>query len=88
MLVTELVPPSLLGLFVVVSIIAALVHRISRNHQKITLTFVVLVGISIWCGNDPFGEPFPGALTTIVVVSTVLQAALAAMAYWVRNVER
>jgi hypothetical protein len=86
MLVFELVPPTLLGAFVVVSILAALVHRISGNHQKVTLTFVVLVGVSLWCGSDTFGEPFQGALTIVVAVSTVLQALLAGAAYWVREV--
>jgi hypothetical protein len=88
MLVFEIVPPALLGAFVVVSILAALVHSISGNHQKVTLTFVVLVGVSLWCGSDPLGEPFPNALTIVVAVSTVLQALFAAMAYWVRDIKQ
>ncbi|MGZ0787275.1 hypothetical protein ACXM5X_30485 [Pseudomonas saponiphila] len=69
MSVFELVSPVLVCAFVVVSIVAALVHRISGNHQKITLTFVTLVALSLWCGSEPYGEPFPGALTFIVSVS-------------------
>lgn len=88
MLVFEIVPQALLGVFVVVSILAALVHSISGNHQKVTLTFVVLVGVSLWCGNDPLGEPLPNALTIVVAVSTVLQALLASMAYWVRDIKQ
>lgn len=87
MLVFELVPPLLIGIFVVVSILAALVHSISGNHQKVTLTFVLLVGVSLWCGNHPLGEPFPNALTIVVCVSTVLQALMAGTAYWVRDVK-
>lgn len=88
MSVFELVSPVLVCAFVVVSIVAALVHRISGNHQKITLTFVTLVALSLWCGSEPYGEPFPGALTFIVSVSIAIQAILAGVAYWVRDLEQ
>lgn len=87
MSVFELVSPVLVCAFVVVSIVAALVHRISGNHQKITLTFVALVTVSLWCGSEPYGEPFPGTLTFIVSVFTAIQAILAGVAYWVRDVK-
>lgn len=87
MLVFDLVPPALLGAFVVVSILAALVHSISGNHQKVTLTFVGLVAVCLWFGSDPLGEPFPAAITIVVAVSTVIQALMAAGAYWVRDVK-
>lgn len=88
MSVFELVPPTLVWAFVVVSIVAALVHRISGNHQKVTLTFVAVVAVNLWCGSERYGEPFPGALTFIVSVSIAMQAILAGVAYWVRDLEQ
>ncbi|WP_282366523.1 hypothetical protein [Pseudomonas sp. PS02290] len=87
MTVFELVSPALVWAFAVVSIIAALVHRISGSHQKITLTFVVLVAGSLWCVSGPNDEPFPGALTFIVSVSTAMQTIMAGVSYWVRDVK-
>ncbi|AVX93291.1 hypothetical protein PkP19E3_34760 (plasmid) [Pseudomonas koreensis] len=87
MSVFELVSPALVWTFVVVSILAALVHHISGKHQKITPTIVVAVALSLWSGSEPYGEPVPGALTFVVTVSTVLQALAAGVAYWVRDVK-
>ena len=82
MLIFEIVSPALVGLFMAATVAAAVVHRISGNHQKITMTFLVLVALVLWLGNDPFSEPFPGAIRAIVIASTVLQLVFACLAYW------
>lgn len=81
-----LVSPWLIGLFVVVSVLASITHKISGSYQKVPMTFVVMVGVSLWFGSEPYGEPFPGALTLIVWMATALQAVMAAVAYWVKDV--
>lgn len=83
----DLVSPVLVGLFVATTVAAAIAYQITGGHQKITLTFAVAVGAALWMVNDPWDEPFPGALNTIVGISTVLQAVLAALNYWLRNAE-
>lgn len=85
MLIFELVSPLLVGVFLVATVAAALVHRISGNHQKTTLTFLLIVGVALWLGNEPWAEPFPGAIKIIVILATVFQIVMAGVAYWVRE---
>jgi hypothetical protein len=85
MLIFELVSPVLVAVFVAATVAAAFVHWISGNHQKITMTFLVMVGVVLWLGNEPWAEPFPGAIKTIVVLATFFQIILAGLAYWVRE---
>lgn len=82
MLIFDLVSPLLVGLFVVVSVVAATVHHVSNGRQAVTMTFVVAVGVVLWCGNEPWGEPFPGAIKTVVILATVFQILMAGVAYW------
>lgn len=81
----EFVPITFVAFFAVATVIAAVVHRVSGNHQKITMTFLVVVLFVLWLGNEPHSEPFPGAIKAIVVLSTVLQLIFAGIAYWVRD---
>jgi hypothetical protein len=85
MLIFEIVPPVLVGVFMAATVVAALVHRISGNNQKITLTFLGVVGLVLWLGNEPWSEPFPGAIKAVVILSTFFQIVLAGLAYWVRK---
>ena len=85
MLISELVHPWLVGVFLVSTFAAALVHRISGSNQKITLTFLVIVMVALWLGNEPWAEPFPGAIRITVILATVLQITMAGAAYWVRD---
>lgn len=86
-MIFELVSPVLVGIFAVVSLLAMFIHKFSGSHQKVPLTFIVLVGFCLWFSDNPWSEPFPGALTFIVATSTILQALLAGLAYWVRDVK-
>lgn len=86
-MVFELVPPLLVGIFAVVSLLAMFIHKLSGSHQKVPLTFIVLVSFCLWLSDKPWSEPFPGALTFIVATSTFLQALLAGLAYWLRNAQ-
>jgi len=85
MLIFELVAPLLVGIFVAVSAVAAVVHHLSGDHQKVTLTFFLIVGVVLWLGNDPWAEHFPGAIKIIVILATVFQIVMAGVAYWVRE---
>jgi len=87
MLIFELVSPVLVGFFLVVTFLAVLLHRTSGTAQKIPMTFLGLVCLALWLGNEPGGEPVPGAIKTIVVIATCLQAFIACVAYacWGRN---
>lgn len=71
--------------FVIATVFAAVLHHISGGDQKITVTFAVLVGAMLWFGNEPYAEPFPGAIQTIVLIATALQALFACLAYIVRK---
>lgn len=84
-MISNLVPITFIVIFAAATLIAAVVHRVSGNHQKITLTFLGIVLVVLWLGNDPHSEPFPGAIKAIVIMSTVLQLAFAGIAYWVRD---
>lgn len=83
MLIFDLVSPLVIGAFVAVSALAAMVHYLSGNHQKVTVTFVLLVGVVLWFGN----EPFPGAIKAIVILASFLQIIWAGIAYWVRKTD-
>lgn len=85
MLIFDLVPPALVGVFFAVSVVAALVHRASRSPQKIPMTFLMAVTVVLWLGNEPWAEPFPGAIKTILIIATISQIIMAALAYWVRE---
>lgn len=85
MLIFDLVSPLLVGLFVAASAIAAVIHYRCSGNQKITLTFLMLVGVVLWLGNEPWAEPFPGAIKTIVFLATIFQIVMAGIAYWVRE---
>lgn len=81
----NLVPLALVVLFAAATVIAAVVHRVSGSHQKITMTFLIVVLVALWLGSEPHSEPFPGAIKTIVVLSTALQLIFAGIAFWVRD---
>ncbi|MDU4254562.1 hypothetical protein [Pseudomonas sp.] len=85
MLIFQLVNPWLVAVFLVITVAAAIVHKISGNHQKVTLTFVGIVGASLWFWNEPFAEPIPGAIKATLITATILQALFAGIAYWVRD---
>lgn len=71
--------------FIAATVFAVVLHHISGSHQKVTITFAVLVGAALWFGNDPYAEPFPGAIQTIVLIATALQFVFACLAYIVRD---
>ena len=85
MLIFDLVPPLLVGLFFASSAIAAVVHQLSGGHQKITMTFLVIGAVALWLGNEQGAEPFPGAIKTIVILASIFQLLMAGVAYWVRD---
>jgi len=84
-MIFDFVSPLLVGLFAAASAIAAVVHHLSGKHQKVTLTFLLIVGVVLWLGTEPWAEPFPGAIKIIVILATVLQLVMAGLAYWVRE---
>ncbi len=84
-MMSNLVPLTFVVLFAVATVIAAVLHRVSGNHQKITMTFLGIVLVVLWLGNEPHAEPFPGAIKAIVIFSTVFQLVFAGIAYWVRD---
>jgi hypothetical protein len=84
-MIFDFVSPMLVGLFGAASAIAAVVHHFSGKHQKITLTLLLIVSVVLWLGNEPWAEPFPGAIKIIVILATVLQIVMAGLAYWVRE---
>ncbi|MFJ7794653.1 hypothetical protein [Pseudomonas sp. NPDC096950] len=81
MLIFELVSPVLVGFFLVITLVAVLLHRASGTAQKIPMTFLGLVCLALWLGNEPYGEPVPGATKTIVIIATCLQTFIACAAY-------
>ncbi|HGA2320473.1 TPA: hypothetical protein ACIRVE_005089 [Pseudomonas putida] len=85
MTIFGIVSPALVGVFLIVSLMAAVVHHLAGSHQKITMTFLALVAVTLWVGNEPWAEPFPGAIKIIVVLATVFQIVMAGLAYWVRD---
>jgi hypothetical protein len=85
MLIFLLVDAGHLWAFVIATVFAAVMHHISGNHQKITMTFAAIVGASLWLGNEPFAEPFPGAIQAIVLIATCLQVLFACLAYIARD---
>ncbi|MNO06031.1 hypothetical protein D3C81_2276390 [compost metagenome] len=46
---------------------------------------MLIVGVALWLGNEPWAEPFPGAIKIIVILATVFQIVMAGVAYWVRE---
>lgn len=87
-MIFSLVSPAALLCFTVVSVVACIIHKISGSRQRVPLTFVGLVAAALYFGSDPYGEPFPGALTFIAWVSTFLQVMFAAAAYWIRDLNK
>lgn len=85
MLIFLLVDYGTVWWFVLATIFAAVLHHISGSHQKVTITFTVLVAAVLWFGNKPYAEPFPGAIQTIVLIATALQIVFACLAYIVRK---
>lgn len=85
MLIFLLVDYGTVWWFVIATVFAAVLHHVSGSHQKVTITFAMLVGAALWFGNEPYGEPFPGAIQAIVLIATVLQVVFACMAYIVRD---
>lgn len=81
MMVFELVSPVLVGFFLVITLVAVLLHRASGTAQKIPMTFLGLVCLALWLGNEPGGEPVPGAIKVIVMIATFLQAFIACVAF-------
>jgi hypothetical protein len=85
MLIFLLVDYGTVWWFVIATVFAAILHHISGSYQKVTITFAVLVGAALWFGNEPYAEPFPGAIQTIVLIATALQVLFACLAYIVRD---
>lgn len=81
MLIFGLVSPAIIGLFLVVTLVAVLLHRASGTSQKIPMTFFIIVLLALWLGNEPYGEPVPGATKTIVIIATCLQTFIACATY-------
>lgn len=88
MSVFGVVSPVLVGLFLIVSLMAAVVHHLAGSRQKVTMTFLALVAVALWLGSEPWAEPFPGAIKFIVILATVFQVVMAGVAYWVRDPKR
>lgn len=84
-MIFSLVPPVALIAFAVVSVLAFFVHARAGYGAKVPMTFVVMVAASLYAGSQPYGEPFPGALTFIVWAATAVQAAFAAATCWVKG---
>ncbi|MDZ4021010.1 hypothetical protein [Pseudomonas sichuanensis] len=85
MLIFELVSPVFWVVFLVATVAAAFVHWVSGNHQKITMTFLLMVGVVFWLGNEPWTEPFPHAIKAIVILATMFQIIFAGLARLVRK---
>ncbi|CJL78055.1 Uncharacterised protein [Streptococcus pneumoniae] len=72
--------------FFFVSVIAACVHRYSGNHQKCTITFLLLGGVTLWMREDWEQMPHIFSADTQLVIWTVLQAIFAGIAFYVRDI--
>lgn len=87
MTVFQLVSPWLFGLFIVVTTLAVVVHHFNGGHQKIPLTFVIIVGVTLWAGNYPLNPSTPRVIAAVVILSTILQGIMAGVACLVHEPE-
>jgi len=71
--------------FFVVSVISACVHRYSGNHQKCTMTFLLLGGLTLWMREDWEQMPHIFSADTQLMIWTAFQALFAGLAFYVRD---
>lgn len=71
--------------FMGATVVAVVLNHISGAHQKVSVAFAALVYLVLWLGNEPYAEPFPGALEASVLIATMLQLVFAWMAFIVRD---
>lgn len=87
-LIYLLVDPGYICGFLFATTFAVALNHISGSKQDVTLTFTTLVAILLWFGNEPYAEPFPGAIEASVLIAAVLQIAFACLAYCIRDTNR
>lgn len=82
-MIFDLIPLTVFWAFVAATLVAVWVHSFYGRHQEITLTFVVIVGVAVWLCQAPMGEPFPGSVKIVAMLSTALQLTFAGAAFFV-----
>jgi hypothetical protein len=61
-------------------------RRYSGNHQKCTITFLLLGSVTLWMREDWEQMPHIFSADTQLVIWTVLQAIFAGIAFYVRDI--
>lgn len=67
--------------FLTATTFAVAMNHISGGSQNVTLSFTALIAVVLWLGNEPYAEPFPGAIAASVLIATVLQTAFGYLAF-------